>query len=109
MMSAVVIFTEDEPWFINSYNWHSILERSTATSMRPADREKFNEHINVMGVNFPLIEQAADRRAVAEFLLGLVEDIQRDLLRVGKRYGSPQKIPGPGAEGVQRDRKISTE
>ncbi|MFB4276187.1 hypothetical protein ACBJ59_12915 [Nonomuraea sp. MTCD27] len=80
-----MIFTEDEPWFINSYNWHSILERSTATSMRPADREKFDEHINVVGVNFPLIEQAADRRAVAEFLLGLVEDIQCDFTASGEK------------------------
>ncbi|MBF8185569.1 hypothetical protein ITP53_07430 [Nonomuraea sp. K274] len=83
-MSAVVVFTEDEPWFINSYNWHPILERSTAASMSSADREKLDEHIDVIGVNFPLIEGAGARRAVAEFLLRIVEELQQDLAASGE-------------------------
>ncbi|MET8585350.1 hypothetical protein ABZX39_31380 [Streptomyces collinus] len=76
-MSAVIVFTEDDPWFINSRNWSVILERIMVT-VQPVDRRSFDWFLNETGLDFPSIEPA-DRNSVARMVLSVVEELQVEL------------------------------
>jgi hypothetical protein len=76
-MSAVIVFTEGDPWFINSRNWSVILERAMA-EVQPADRQSFDWFLNETGLDFPSVEPA-DRSSVARMMLSVMERLQVEL------------------------------
>ncbi|WP_438305907.1 hypothetical protein ACSHXN_39970 [Streptomyces sp. HUAS TT11] len=73
-MSAVVVFTEGDPWFINSRNWSVILER-IMVAVQPGDRQSFDWFLNETGLHFPSVEPV-DRNSVARVVLSVVEELQ---------------------------------
>ncbi|MFC9282855.1 hypothetical protein [Streptomyces collinus] len=76
-MSAVIVFTEGDPWFINSRNWGVILER-IMVAVQPEDRRSFDWFLNETGLDFPSIEPAS-RNSVARMVLSIVEELQVEL------------------------------
>ncbi|MFJ9758315.1 hypothetical protein [Streptomyces sp. NPDC101149] len=76
-MSAVVVFTEGDPWFINSRNWSVILER-IMVAVQPADRPSFDWFLNETGLHFPSVEPT-DRNSVARMVLSVVDELQVEL------------------------------
>ncbi|MGW2067321.1 hypothetical protein ACWCPK_02670 [Streptomyces sp. NPDC001953] len=76
-MSAVIVFTEGDPWFINSRNWSVILER-IVVAVQPADRQSFDWFLNGTGLHFPSVEPV-DRNSVARMVLSVVEGLQVEL------------------------------
>ncbi|WP_329447119.1 hypothetical protein [Streptomyces canus] len=76
-MSAVIVFTEGDPWFINSRNWSVILER-IMVAVQPADRDSFDWFLNETGLDFPSVEPVG-RSSVARLVLSVVEQLQVEL------------------------------
>ncbi|MDX3260860.1 hypothetical protein PV336_16710 [Streptomyces sp. MI02-2A] len=76
-MSAVIVFAEEDSWFINSRNWSVILERIMVAA-QPADRHSFDWFLNETGLHFPSVE-AVDRNSVARMVLSVLEELQVEL------------------------------
>ncbi|MFE7126389.1 hypothetical protein [Streptomyces sp. NPDC057617] len=75
-MSAIVVFSEGDPWFTNSHNWSVILRRAM-DAVRPADRQSFDWFLNETGLDFPSVEPA-DRSSVARLMLAVVEELESE-------------------------------
>ncbi|MFE4828640.1 hypothetical protein [Streptomyces sp. NPDC056672] len=75
-MSAVVVFSEGDPWFTNSHNWSVILRRAME-AVRPADRQSFDWFLNETGLHFPSVEPAG-RNSVARLMLAVVEELESE-------------------------------
>ncbi|MFE2597009.1 hypothetical protein ACFXCZ_10985 [Streptomyces sp. NPDC059396] len=75
-MSAIVVFSEGDPWFTNSHNWSVILRRAM-DSVRPADRQSFDWFLNETGLDFPSVEPA-DRSSLARLMLAVVEELESE-------------------------------
>ncbi|MFE1958567.1 hypothetical protein [Streptomyces sp. NPDC059479] len=75
-MSAIVAFSEGDPWFTNSHNWSVILRRAM-DAVRPADRQSFDWFLNETGLDFPSVPPA-DRSSVARLMLGVIEELESE-------------------------------
>jgi hypothetical protein len=72
-MSAIVISDEDENWFTNSRAWSILVDRARRR-LDGANLEIFDNHVDIIGVDFTCIE-ANQRRQVAQWLLHPVEEL----------------------------------
>lgn len=75
-MSAMIEFTEGDPWFDNSLNWATVLDRMLA-AVDPADRAGYDWFLNEGGLHFPSVEPAR-RAAVARLLLTVAEGLRAE-------------------------------
>ncbi|MEV7679802.1 hypothetical protein AB0O64_14755 [Streptomyces sp. NPDC088341] len=75
-MSAVVVFSEGDPWFTNSHSWSVILRRALE-AVPPADRQSFDWFLNETGLHFPSMEPAG-RNSVARLMLAVVEELESE-------------------------------
>jgi hypothetical protein len=76
-MSAIVVSDIDENWFTNSYSWSIILDLGMAR-LDAEKRDEYEWFANTIGMNFTSID-ASKRREAAEWLLGVVDDLQGPL------------------------------
>ncbi|MFD8963646.1 hypothetical protein ACFV0C_01370 [Streptomyces sp. NPDC059568] len=105
-MSAIVVFSEGDPWFTNSHNWNGILRRAM-DAVRPADRQSFDWFLNETGLDFPSVEPA-DRSSVARLMLAVVEALESEhTAQAGPRAGASGPLYGDLEQKLLNEVRVS--
>jgi hypothetical protein len=70
-MAADVVFTEESPWYTNSYTWGRITEYASNGADEPASGDR-RDYLDTLGVDFTFMP---DDKAVevASWLSGVIE------------------------------------